>query len=172
MRWRPAQTVKTVRRRKRRRWVVLKDTIEATFIFTAPITDQLSGRRKRRSLIHQLLRWRKKKRLLTPTAKMCQRWMSDTSLSEYTFSRMLVKYYQWCPQNNFMPCLNTILVCYLCRNAKQDVDDEYSGAAFARGLQSYYSVAHAVTEKVEKQSSLLINGQLKQYQVKEHNQIN
>ncbi|KAG7231388.1 hypothetical protein INR49_011986 [Caranx melampygus] len=51
-------------------------------------------------------------------------------------------------------------------NAKQDVDDEYSGAAFARGLQSYYSVAHAVTEKVEKQSSLLINGQLKQYQIK------
>uniref|UniRef100_A0A7N8XDK7 Transcription activator BRG1-like n=1 Tax=Mastacembelus armatus TaxID=205130 RepID=A0A7N8XDK7_9TELE len=55
---------------------------------------------------------------------------------------------------------------FLCRNAKQDVDDEYSGAAFARGLQSYYSVAHAVTEKVEKQSSLLINGQLKQYQIK------
>uniref|UniRef100_A0AAQ4RL48 SWI/SNF related, matrix associated, actin dependent regulator of chromatin, subfamily a, member 4 n=1 Tax=Gasterosteus aculeatus aculeatus TaxID=481459 RepID=A0AAQ4RL48_GASAC len=54
----------------------------------------------------------------------------------------------------------------LCRNAKQDVDDEYSGAAFARGLQSYYSVAHAVTEKVEKQSSLLVNGQLKQYQIK------
>lgn len=53
-----------------------------------------------------------------------------------------------------------------CRNAKQDVDDEYSGAAFARGLQSYYAVAHAVTEKVEKQSTLLINGQLKQYQVK------
>lgn len=51
------------------------------------------------------------------------------------------------------------------RNAKQDVDDEYSGAAFARGLQSYYAVAHAVTEKVEKQSSLLVNGQLKQYQV-------
>lgn len=57
------------------------------------------------------------------------------------------------------------LLCFLCRNAKQDVDDEYSGAAFARGLQSYYSVAHAVTERVEKQSSLLINGQLKQYQV-------
>lgn len=39
------------------------------------------------------------------------------------------------------------------------------GAAFARGLQSYYAVAHAVTEKVDKQSTLLINGQLKQYQV-------
>lgn len=52
------------------------------------------------------------------------------------------------------------------------MDDEYSGAAFARGLQSYYSVAHAVTEKVEKQSSLLINGQLKQYQVNKHNSTN
>lgn len=60
----------------------------------------------------------------------------------------------------------------LYRNAKQDVDDEYSGAAFARGLQSYYSVAHAVTERVEKQSTLLINGQLKQYQVNKYNQIN
>lgn len=57
------------------------------------------------------------------------------------------------------------LLCFPRRNAKQDVDDEYSGAAFARGLQSYYSVAHAVTEKVDKQSTLLINGQLKQYQV-------
>ena len=56
----------------------------------------------------------------------------------------------------------------VCRNAKQDVDDEYSGAAFARGLQSYYAVAHAVTEKVEKQSSLLVNGQLKQYQVQNY----
>ena len=60
----------------------------------------------------------------------------------------------------------------ICRNAKQDVDDEYSGAAFERGLQSYYAVAHAVTEKVEKQSTLLINGQLKQYQVNKHNHIN
>lgn len=48
------------------------------------------------------------------------------------------------------------------------MDDEYSGAAFARGLQSYYAVAHAVTEKVDKQSTLLINGQLKQYQVNKH----
>lgn len=45
------------------------------------------------------------------------------------------------------------------------MDDEYGNAAFARGLQSYYAVAHAVTERVDKQSSLLINGQLKQYQV-------
>uniref|UniRef100_A0A8C4IMM8 SWI/SNF related BAF chromatin remodeling complex subunit ATPase 4a n=1 Tax=Dicentrarchus labrax TaxID=13489 RepID=A0A8C4IMM8_DICLA len=52
------------------------------------------------------------------------------------------------------------------RHAKQDVDDEYGNASFNRGLQSYYAVAHAVTEKVDKQSTLLINGQLKQYQVK------
>lgn len=51
------------------------------------------------------------------------------------------------------------------RHAKQDVDDEYGNAAFNRGLQSYYAVAHAVTEKVDKQSTLLVNGQLKQYQV-------
>uniref|UniRef100_A0A8C5M013 SWI/SNF related BAF chromatin remodeling complex subunit ATPase 4 n=1 Tax=Leptobrachium leishanense TaxID=445787 RepID=A0A8C5M013_9ANUR len=49
----------------------------------------------------------------------------------------------------------------------QDVDDEYSiSQAFEAGLQSYYAVAHAVSEKVEKQSSLLVNGILKQYQVK------
>lgn len=51
------------------------------------------------------------------------------------------------------------------RHAKQDVDDEYGSASFNRGLQSYYAVAHAVTEKVDKQSTLLVNGQLKQYQV-------
>lgn len=62
--------------------------------------------------------------------------------------------------------MNKMTVCVLYRHAKQDVDDEYGGAAFARGLQSYYAVAHAVTEKVDRQSSLLINGQLKQYQVK------
>ena len=55
--------------------------------------------------------------------------------------------------------------CSPHRHAKQDVDDEYGSAAFARGLQSYYAVAHAVTERVDKQSTLLINGQLKQYQV-------
>ncbi|XP_050843255.1 probable global transcription activator SNF2L2 isoform X4 [Serinus canaria] len=35
----------------------------------------------------------------------------------------------------------------------------------ARGSQSYYTVAHAITERVEKQSSLLINGTLKHYQL-------
>ncbi len=71
----------------------------------------------------------------------------------------------------FCPMLLLEFYCYgnihdvLNRHAKQDVDDEYGNAAFLRGLQSYYAVAHQVTEKVERQSSLLINGQLKQYQV-------
>lgn len=53
------------------------------------------------------------------------------------------------------------------RNAKQDVDDEYGvSQALARGLQSYYAVAHAVTERVDKQSTLMVNGVLKQYQVR------
>lgn len=55
----------------------------------------------------------------------------------------------------------------LPRNAKQDVDDEYGvSQALARGLQSYYAVAHAVTERVDKQSTLMVNGVLKQYQVR------
>ena len=55
---------------------------------------------------------------------------------------------------------------FLCpRTAKQDVDDEYSMQYSARGSQSYYTVAHAISERVEKQSALLINGTLKHYQV-------
>lgn len=82
---------------------------------------------------------------------------------------VLIRYNKSPP--NYLTMIAQSVYCLLCRNAKQDVDDEYSGAAFARGLQSYYSVAHAVTEKVEKQSSLLINGQLKQYQVNKHNRL-
>lgn len=55
---------------------------------------------------------------------------------------------------------------HIIDHAKQDVDDEYGSAAFEVGLQSYYSVAHAVTEKVENQSTLMVNGTLKQYQIK------
>uniref|UniRef100_A0AAY5EPW2 SWI/SNF related, matrix associated, actin dependent regulator of chromatin, subfamily a, member 2 n=1 Tax=Electrophorus electricus TaxID=8005 RepID=A0AAY5EPW2_ELEEL len=54
---------------------------------------------------------------------------------------------------------------HIIESAKQDVDDEYSVQAGQTSLQSYYGVAHAVTEKVEKQSSLLVNGTLKQYQI-------
>lgn len=60
----------------------------------------------------------------------------------------------------------TLALCLLSRTAKQDVDDEYSMQYSARGSQSYYTVAHAITERVEKQSSFLINGTLKHYQVR------
>lgn len=59
-----------------------------------------------------------------------------------------------------------VLLHFFCfRTAKQDVDDEYSMQYSARGSQSYYTVAHAISERVEKQSALLINGTLKHYQV-------
>lgn len=64
-----------------------------------------------------------------------------------------------------------VLLSASTRHAKQDVDDEYGNASFNRGLQSYYAVAHAVTEKVDKQSTLLVNGQLKQYQVNNRNTL-
>ncbi|XP_072521061.1 probable global transcription activator SNF2L2 isoform X2 [Salminus brasiliensis] len=54
---------------------------------------------------------------------------------------------------------------HIIESAKQDVDDEYSVQAGQTSSQSYYGVAHAVIEKVEKQSSLLINGTLKHYQI-------
>ncbi|MEE6459257.1 hypothetical protein FKM82_000584 [Ascaphus truei] len=57
-------------------------------------------------------------------------------------------------------------VKHIIETAKQDVDDEYSlQEADAEQSQSYYGVAHAIIERVEKQSSLLINGSLKHYQV-------
>uniref|UniRef100_A0A673BWX0 Probable global transcription activator SNF2L2 n=1 Tax=Sphaeramia orbicularis TaxID=375764 RepID=A0A673BWX0_9TELE len=54
---------------------------------------------------------------------------------------------------------------HIIESAKQDVDDEYSVPTGQTSSQSYYGVAHAVIERVEKQSSLLINGTLKQYQI-------
>lgn len=62
-------------------------------------------------------------------------------------------------------CLGVIVHFPGLRTAKQDVDDEYSMQYSARGSQSYYTVAHAISERVEKQSALLINGTLKHYQV-------
>ncbi|XP_028569071.2 SWI/SNF-related matrix-associated actin-dependent regulator of chromatin subfamily A member 2 isoform X2 [Podarcis muralis] len=54
----------------------------------------------------------------------------------------------------------------IIETAKQDVDDEYSMHEYSAGeSQSYYTVAHAIAERVEKQSSLLINGTLKHYQI-------
>ncbi|KAM9360220.1 putative global transcription activator SNF2L2 [Symphorus nematophorus] len=54
---------------------------------------------------------------------------------------------------------------HIIESAKQDVDDEYSVPTGQTSSQSYYGVAHAVIERVEKQSSLLINGTLKHYQI-------
>uniref|UniRef100_A0A673XSB8 SWI/SNF related BAF chromatin remodeling complex subunit ATPase 2 n=1 Tax=Salmo trutta TaxID=8032 RepID=A0A673XSB8_SALTR len=53
------------------------------------------------------------------------------------------------------------------KSAKQDVDDEYTVPETELTIfqQSYYGVAHAIIERVDKQSSLLINGMLKHYQV-------
>lgn len=96
---------------------------------------------------------------------MYQKWTLVTSLSKNPLdgSDLNRKHLD---DLNIIECCVCVCVCLFCRHAKQDVDDEYGGAAFARGLQSYYAVAHAVTEKVDRQSSLLVNGQLKQYQVK------
>ncbi|XP_067084525.1 probable global transcription activator SNF2L2 isoform X2 [Osmerus mordax] len=54
---------------------------------------------------------------------------------------------------------------HIIESAKQDVDDEYSVPTGETSTQSYYGVAHAIMERVEKQSSLLINGTLKHYQI-------
>uniref|UniRef100_A0A673NPD2 Probable global transcription activator SNF2L2 n=1 Tax=Sinocyclocheilus rhinocerous TaxID=307959 RepID=A0A673NPD2_9TELE len=54
---------------------------------------------------------------------------------------------------------------HIIESAKQDVDDEYSVQAGQTSSQSYYGVAHAVIERVHKQSTLLINGTLKHYQI-------
>ncbi|XP_016392804.1 probable global transcription activator SNF2L2 isoform X1 [Sinocyclocheilus rhinocerous] len=54
---------------------------------------------------------------------------------------------------------------HIIESAKQDVDDEYSVQAGQTSSQSYYGVAHTVIERVDKQSTLLINGTLKHYQV-------
>uniref|UniRef100_A0A8C9VWG3 SWI/SNF related BAF chromatin remodeling complex subunit ATPase 2 n=1 Tax=Scleropages formosus TaxID=113540 RepID=A0A8C9VWG3_SCLFO len=61
--------------------------------------------------------------------------------------------------------MNQLKSFMISRSAKQDVDDEYNVQTGDKSSQSYYGVAHAVTERVEKQSSLLINGTLKQYQI-------
>jgi len=42
-------------------------------------------------------------------------------------------------------------------------DDEYNRNA---GYESYYGIAHAIREEVKHQATLLVNGQLKEYQIK------
>uniref|UniRef100_A0A672J5M7 Probable global transcription activator SNF2L2 n=1 Tax=Salarias fasciatus TaxID=181472 RepID=A0A672J5M7_SALFA len=61
--------------------------------------------------------------------------------------------------------VNVTAAKHIIESAKQDVDDEYGVATDQTSSQSYYGVAHAVIERVEKQSSLLINGTLKHYQI-------
>ena len=41
-------------------------------------------------------------------------------------------------------------------------DDEYK----AGGSQSYYALAHAIREQVKEQASILVNGKLKEYQMR------
>lgn len=41
-------------------------------------------------------------------------------------------------------------------------DDEYN----SKGYESYYGIAHAIREEVKTQATLMVNGQLKEYQIK------
>jgi SWI/SNF-related matrix-associated actin-dependent regulator of chromatin subfamily A protein 2/4 len=49
--------------------------------------------------------------------------------------------------------------------AKQAADDEYSKKG-KQGDMNYYNVAHTITEEVHEQASIMVNGKLKEYQVK------
>merc|ERR1712142_942464 len=48
--------------------------------------------------------------------------------------------------------------------AKQAADDEYRKGV--KGDANYYSIAHTVVEEVHEQASIMVNGKLKEYQVK------
>ncbi|KAI8508957.1 Transcription activator BRG1 [Branchiostoma belcheri] len=50
--------------------------------------------------------------------------------------------------------------------ATLEVDDEYSKGDTEMDYQTYYSMAHAQRETVREQPSLLVNGKLKEYQIK------
>ena len=41
-------------------------------------------------------------------------------------------------------------------------DDEYKSG----GYQNYYNIAHAIGEEVKEQASIMVNGKLKEYQIK------
>ncbi|XP_013786045.1 transcription activator BRG1-like isoform X1 [Limulus polyphemus] len=51
----------------------------------------------------------------------------------------------------------------IIHNAQAE-DDEYKN--IPGGYQNYYNIAHAVREEVKEQSSVLVNGKLKEYQIK------
>lgn len=50
------------------------------------------------------------------------------------------------------------------RHARVEDDDEYQ--ASTSGTQNYYTLAHTISEEVTEQSSILVNGKLKEYQIK------
>ena len=51
------------------------------------------------------------------------------------------------------------------REAKMAADDEYQKKQ-AKGDGNYYNIAHTITEEVHEQASIMVNGKLKEYQVK------
>uniref|UniRef100_A0AAQ5YUB5 SWI/SNF related, matrix associated, actin dependent regulator of chromatin, subfamily a, member 2 n=1 Tax=Amphiprion ocellaris TaxID=80972 RepID=A0AAQ5YUB5_AMPOC len=99
---------------------------------------------------------------MNPGYEVAPRSDSEESGSEFEEEVTLLKSALKSPVGVMMVSLQTLNAL---RSAKQDVDDEYSVATDQTSSHSYYGVAHAVIEKVEKQSSLLINGTLKQYQI-------
>lgn len=50
------------------------------------------------------------------------------------------------------------------QKAAASMDDEYSQKKGS--MQNYYTIAHTLREPVEEQPSLIVNGRLKQYQVR------
>lgn len=112
---------------------------------------------------------RRKKKLIGQKQKIKQ-LMQNTSLSMCQQPTKI--FFQTIEDKSVISLFNLTHLKYFpnsrFRSAKQDVDDEYSVPTGQTSSQSYYGVAHAVIERVEKQSSLLINGTLKHYQVHLH----
>uniref|UniRef100_A0A671WJF4 SWI/SNF related BAF chromatin remodeling complex subunit ATPase 2 n=1 Tax=Sparus aurata TaxID=8175 RepID=A0A671WJF4_SPAAU len=100
---------------------------------------------------------------MNPGYEVAPRSDSEESGSEFEeeVSDFLINELPQWPILNQPPCLHFFKSC----KSKQDVDDEYSVPTGQTSSASYYGVAHAVIERVEKQSSLLINGTLKHYQI-------
>lgn len=52
------------------------------------------------------------------------------------------------------------------QKATANMDDEYSNKKGSGSMQNYYGIAHTLREPVEDQPTLIVNGRLKQYQVR------
>lgn len=52
------------------------------------------------------------------------------------------------------------------QKAAANMDDEYSNKKGSGSMQNYYGIAHTLREPVNEQPSLIVNGRLKQYQVR------